>query len=407
MIGIGDVIILIVALLAAAVFLNPRMLNWTTWRAIVTPLASIIGSGFLVAGPILSHATGNWAWLAMMGLCAVGYFFGAIIRHNILHVEPLLNDHPTKLLRGIEGISNIALSLAYFVSVAYYLNLFSAFALRGGGIIDEFWIKVVATLVIITIGLMGLLRGLRALERLETLAVGIKLSLIVALCAGLFALTILAINAGNFSWSPLEHETGLYEMQVLLGLVILVQGFETSRYLGAEYSAEVRVSTMRKAQWIATGVYLVFMLLVTQYFTGELPPDGGETQIIDLLRPVGLLVAPLIIVMALASQLSAAVADLNGAGGLIAETSGKRFSVKTGYLVTAIFAIFVTWIGNIYEIITLASKAFVLYYGLQSLQATLSALRIGGKGRVLRALFFGFGVLLSLVIIIFAVPAGV
>ena len=405
--GIGDIALVVVSLAGLMIFLNPRLTKWPRWRAIVTPLASIIGSGFLVAGPILSQTAGVWAWAAMMSLCAIGYYYGAIIRFNIGHVEPLLDARPPKSVRLIEEASHIALSLAYFVSVAYYLNLFSAFALRGGGIVDPFWIKLATTMVILGIGGMGTLRGLSALEQLETWAVGIKLSLIVALCGALFLVSAIALGAGEFAWPLVEHDTGIYEVQVLLGLVILVQGFETSRYLGAEYSTQTRISTMRQAQWIATGIYLIFILLVTRYFSGDLPVDGGETVIIDMLRPLGILAAPLIITIALASQLSAAVADLNGAGGLISETSGKRISVKMSYLVTAIAAIGVTWTGNIYEIITLASKAFVLYYGLQSLQAALGAFRIGGIGGTLRGAGFGAGVVLALVIVIFAIPAGV
>lgn len=404
---IGDFILVAASLLGLAFLLNPRVLKWRSWRATVTPLASIIGSGFLVAGPILSQTAGVWAWAAMLGLCAVGYYYGSAIRHNIAFVEPSLEQKAPDMVVGIEEASRVALSLAYFVSVTYYLNLFSAFALRSGDIMDDFWIRVVATAVIAFIGILGLLRGLGALEKVETYAVGLKLSLIGALCLALLVVSILALRGGDFSWPVISHDAGTREIQVLLGLVILVQGFETSRYLGDEYDTKLRIKTMRHAQWISTGIYLVFIVLVTRYFTTNFSGAGEETAIIDLLRPVGVLVAPLIITVALASQLSAAVADMNGAGGLISETSGKRISVKWGYLITASVAVVITWSANIYEIITYASKAFVLYYGLQSLQAALSALRMGGAYAVLKAAFYGAGVLLALVIVIFAVPAGV
>lgn len=54
-----------VATAAGLVLLQPRLMHAPAWRATITPLASIIGSGFLVAGPILAHAAGNLAWLAM------------------------------------------------------------------------------------------------------------------------------------------------------------------------------------------------------------------------------------------------------------------------------------------------------------------------------------------------------
>jgi len=182
-------ILLLAALLLAAVFFNPRLVKWHFWQATVTPLASIIGSGFLVAGPILAHTAGTQAWLAMLGLCAVAWLFGAALRYNIVHVEPMIaGDVPAPALtKGLERASELSLSLAYFVSVAYYLNLFAAFGLRIDGIVDPFWIRVASTAAIAAIGLVGVLRGLSGLERLEIAAVGLKLSLIGGLfdCVGI------------------------------------------------------------------------------------------------------------------------------------------------------------------------------------------------------------------------------
>jgi hypothetical protein len=51
-----DGIFALSALVLLGVTFSKRILNSRRWRATVTPLASIIGSGFLVAGPILAHA---------------------------------------------------------------------------------------------------------------------------------------------------------------------------------------------------------------------------------------------------------------------------------------------------------------------------------------------------------------
>lgn len=397
-----NITLLVASVLIAGLLFQPRLLKSELWQATVTPLASIIGSGFLVAGPILAHAAGNKAWMAMLGLCGAGYLFGTAIRHNIRHVEPHLKDSPSRFEAGLERASELALSLAYFVSVAYYLNLFAAFGLRIGHLTDPFWIRVAASVVIAGVGAVGVMGGLDALERLEVGAVALKLSLIGGLFVALGLATALAMQAGAFHWPPEPHPHGTEELRILLGLVILVQGFETSRYLGAAYDADTRIRTMRWAQWIATGVYLVFILLITAYFRDGLPAQGGETAIIDMLGPIGAAVGPLIILTALASQLSAAVADMNGAGGLIAEASGKRLRVRYGNLATAVAAIGVTWAGDIYQIITYASKAFVAYYALQCLQATVSAWRLK---RFPMAIACAFGVILALAVIAFAVPA--
>ncbi|MEO6228251.1 MAG: hypothetical protein ABIO61_10420 [Thermomonas sp.] len=398
----SNIALLVATLVFAALFLQPRLLRSQLWQATVTPLASIIGSGFLVAGPILAHAAGRWAALAMLGLCGVAYLFGSAIRHNIVHVEPVYADSHDRLVSGIERASEIALSLAYFVSVAYYLNLFAAFGLRLGAIIDPFWIRVVSTVVIATVGLIGLRGGLDALERLTIGAVSLKLALIGALLTALAVATIVAVHGGTFNWPTLEHARGTHEFRMLLGLVILVQGFETSRYLGSAYDAQTRVRTMRWAQWLSTTIYLSFMLLITHYFSGNLPKEGGETAIIDMLAPLGVLVMPVIVILALASQFSAAVADTCGAGGLVSESSNKRIPVNIGHLVTTLAAIPITWLADIYQIITYASQAFVAYYALQSLQATLSAWRLGRKGR---AAMYAIGIVIALLVVVFAIPA--
>jgi hypothetical protein len=390
------------SLLCAVIFFRPKLLRSRTWRATVTPLASIIGSGFLVAGPLLAHAAGTLAWAAMLGLCATGYLFGSAIRHNILHVEPKLRHKPPLPVAALETASDLALSFAYFISVAYYLNLFAAFGLRLGDVVDPVAVRIGATGAIAVVGIIGALGGLRGLERLEAGAVGLKLSLIGGLIAALGFAAIIMVANGTLSWYAPDHVRGSKEIGILLGLVILVQGFETSRYLGDEYDAETRVKTMRRAQWFSTGIYFVFIVLITSYFTGDLPRAGGETAIIDMLMPLGTAVAPLIILAALSSQLSAAVADMNGAGGLIEETSRHRLKVKTGNLVTALVAIALTWMADIYEIITLASQVFVLYYALQSAQAALSAY---GQRRYGRTALFAGGVLIALAVIIFALPA--
>lgn len=394
---------MIVATLAVGAFLfRPRLLKSETWQATVTPLASIIGSGFLVAGPLLAGIAGNFAALAMLGLCAAGYLFGSAIRHNIVHIEPELEAGASRFVRIVERASEVSLALAYFVSVAYYLHLFAAFGLRFGEVLDPLWVRIAATVVIAGVGAIGAAGGLDALERVAVSAVGLKLALIAGLFAALLVAAIVAIAHGTFSWNAPQPPFSLTNVGVFLGLVILVHGFETSRFLGAAYDRPTRVKTMRRAQWIATGIYALFFLLITSHFTGEPVDSNDETAIIDLLRPVGLLVAPLIILTALASQLSAAVADMNGAGGLLSESTSRRLSVKIGNLVTAAAAIGLIWTSDIYEIITLASKMFVAFYALQSLQAAGSAWRVG---KTARAGVYAFGVLIALAVILFAIPA--
>lgn len=401
----NSILLIAVALLLAGILLQPRLTGAPWWRAVVTPLASIIGSGFLVSAPILSHAAGHWAFVAMAGLCALGYLFGAAVRHNIAELEPVLADNPPRDLRLIERASSLMLAFAYFISVAYYLNLFAAFALRGVGLDASLYVRLLTSAVLVALGIAGLTGGLNMFERIETLAVGVKLAIVGGLVVLLVWADGAALVSGTLSLPELDHATGWQELRVIMGLVVLVQGFETSRYLGDAYDGKMRVRTMIVAQAIATAIYIAFVFLATPYFSGDLKAEGGETAVIDLLAPLGLAVAPMLILAALASQLSAAVADINGSSGLLAENLRQWVSVRLGYVVTVVAALGLTWTANIYEIISYASRAFVAYYALQSLLALISTWRKGKHRPTAPLAVFALAFGLALFILVFAAPA--
>lgn len=45
-------------------------------------------------------------------------------------------------------------------------------------------------------------------------------------------------------------------------MLLVVQGFETSRYLGNEYSLQTRIKSMRFAQLLWAAIYVGFVFLV-------------------------------------------------------------------------------------------------------------------------------------------------
>jgi hypothetical protein len=76
--------------------------------ATATPLASIFGSGFLVIVPILNGAVGPYSLFAMTAVCGLAYAVGCVIRFNIRHAEPLLeNNQVPKRTRYFEGASDL------------------------------------------------------------------------------------------------------------------------------------------------------------------------------------------------------------------------------------------------------------------------------------------------------------
>lgn len=372
---ISSLIVLVALSIAAAVLFRPAVANNPIWRATVTPLASIIGSGFLVLAPLLVREFGLAAIWVMAALCLVAYALGAVIRWNIVCLDQAGQTLATAEQR-VESVSSWALAFAYVISVCYYLNLFGAFAMRMTPYNDPIHGKWMTTAVLLVIGVIGWRGGLKSLERAETVSVAVKLAVIAGLLAGMAYHSGLLAYAGH-----LQHHAGHFNwdsVRLIFGLIITVQGFETSRYLGEGYDAATRVRTMRYAQWLASAIYMVYIGLAAVSF----PADAmgvRETAIIDMTRHISPVLPILLVIAALAAQFSAAVADTNGCGGLTEEMSRGRIRSRSAYVLLVALALALTWSANIYQIISYASRAFAVYCALQCALAALLSQRTGGS----------------------------
>lgn len=387
---------------ALLLLLRPRLLASDYWRATATPLASIIGSGFLVSVPILRDVVGQWAVLPMLGLLVVAYLIGGAIRDNILYVEPRMqNGDAAVQVTATERLSHLALSFAYFVSVAYYLVLFATFLLKSVGVEDAHLAKLIVTGVLLLIAIIGAWRGFHAVEGLEIYAVSVKLAIIAALLVALAlfdALWLFGFAQGN---GPTSGHLDFEDLPILLGLLILVQGFETSRFLGADYPAGLRIRTMKAAQILSAAIYIVFFLLMIPLMGAD-SQEMGVAAIVDIIRPVSVALPLMITIGALASQSSAAVADAIGAGGLLNDITKGRIPVRFCYPWIAGVSAIVTWETDVFSLITLASRCFALYYALQCLVAMLSARERSANGR---AAGYALLLLLCAAIVVFGTPA--
>ncbi|MBX3653254.1 MAG: hypothetical protein KF686_03655 [Ramlibacter sp.] len=367
---------------AAALLFSPWLLRARLWHATVTPLASIIGSGFLLLGPVLQFSYGALAPLVMLGLCLAAYLFGAAIRFNIAHGEG--DDTASPGLRGVaalEQASSWALAFAYIISVAYYLNLLGAFSVSLTRYNDHRHAVLVtsaAYLVILGVGWAG---GLRALERLQYLTVTTKLAVIAGLLAGLIVYFGQQAAGGHLQAAPVQlaFPQGL---ALAFGLIVTVQGFETSRYLGAEYDAATRIRSMRLSQGLSTLIYVVYIALFSYAFErGHFKLT--ETAIVDMMGVVAPVLPLLLVAGALAAQFSAAVADASGSGGLLAELTHHRLPPRQGYALLVALGLALTWSVNVFDIVSYASRAFALYYALQAaIAARLASGTRGGRWRV-------------------------
>lgn len=394
-----DTVALLTLAVVLCLLLMPASRRRAGWRATVTPLASIIGSGFLVVGPILADVAGRWAATAMLGLCVMAWLFGSAVRFNIVHAEPLADGHGPVVARRLDRFSELCLALAYFISVAYYLNLLGAFLLKGIGVSDPDMARGVTTVILVGLALLGWLRGFRGVERVEIYAVSFKLAVIAGVLAALAGLWLadpaarqLPAHAGSTGWR---------ELRTLLGCVILVQGFETSRFLGKTYPAALRVRSMRWAQLLSTGIYVAFIALLLPHVpAGHAGSAVEETEIIDIVGRLSTWLGPLLIVAAVASQLSAAMADMGGAGGLLAELT-PLLPPRRAYVAVVTVAIGLTWSTDLFGIIATASRAFAVYYALQCALAVMLA-----RSHPLRRLCYALGGVLALAVVVFGLPVG-
>lgn len=402
---IENSVLFLITMGAFSLLMWRRVRGNSLWRATVTPLASIIGSGFLIVAPLLSDLSGKWAPFAMAGIVALAWGLGSVVRFNIRHAEPVLAaGNETRALRWAEDASRMALALAYIVSVTFYLRLMASFVMDAADVHSIFLGNMLATLVLAFIGVAGFLRGLGGLEALEETAVSVKLAIIVALLAGLSwhdatgGYVLDGVVPGDMPFAE--------RLRMLAGMLLVVQGFETSRYLGHAYDADVRGKSMKLAQLLSAAIYILFVALLLPLLSSLSGEKPDETAIIGLSQQVASLLPSLLVVAAVMSQFSAAVADTAGAGGLGEEQSGGRLPAQKGYLLVAGAGIVIVWSADVFEIVAVASRAFAAYYGLQALVALLT---IGDAkveaGRGLRLIFTLLGFLM-LLIALFALPVG-
>jgi hypothetical protein len=371
---------LVAVAVTAALTLSPFARS-DGWRATVTPLASIIGSGFLICGPLLAREFGGAALPAMAALLLLAYAVGGVVRFNIVYVEGHAGAAPFHdPIAWFARTTQAVLALAYAISVAYYLKLLAEFTLKLLSV-PEYWHKIVANGVISAILLLlvalAFSGGLRRVEHLAHGSVSLKIGAIGGLLAGLGCWWLL--HVGQTPAIP-HARLSAKSIPTLLGLLITVQGFETSRYLGHDYPPAVRIRTMRYAQWISSAIYLVFLALLTP-FLGRAAAVQGVAGILDIMALVAAPMVAFVLVAAVASQLSAAVADSIGSGGLMSELSRRKLGVSAAFALAAVLAVAVVWLTDPMQVVALSSRAFAVFYACQCGLALFVSYRNGvGSG---------------------------
>ena len=351
-----NIILVVISAIVLLFMFHSRLTRSESWRATLTPLSSIIGSGFLIIAPLLASVVGAYSPLAVTGIVVLAYAIGGVIRFNIIHAEPVLHDkkaHP--VIYKIDLFANTALSFAYVTAIAFYLSLLSSFLLHYTGFEDAPGLeRTLTTIIIVFIATTGFIRGLGGLEKLEAYSMSLQLSIVAALLIGIFVYDYDFIQSERSLIFDVQDRSWIIKACILCGILLVVQGFETSRFLGGKYPADIRVRTMRRAQLISGALYVVSvtaLMPIVQHL------DLANIQIAGIVSATGLAATALplmLIVAAIMSQFSAAVADTVGAGCLASEGSSGKLSINMGYPVASLFAIILVWTANLLEIISFA-----------------------------------------------------
>ena len=379
---------------------RPKVQGSVTYKAMVIPLANIMDVGFIVLSPIIVVLVGYDAPLVMLAICLLAILTGFAVAYNIRNYEPLVGT-PDRL-HAWNTIAVWALIIASIVNIAYYAQLLMTLVLLPIGDLYSPGLATATSAIILAIlTLVGFTWGIAKLNDLGNKTTAFNLSAVVAIVVAFAVFNVQELVGGGIDWPefdpPEDSDTTFRKM---LGLFALVQGFESSRYLGAYFAAETRVKTMRMAQGIASTVFILFVAFSLILFaTVDAPQDG--TAIFVISSEVSVFLPWLILLAALGSQLSAIVNATESRTDMLVQQVGDRMDKKWTFPLLLVPAILIVLLTDVTSAVALASRVFAAYFMLQAFIAGRLAWRAGSWRWVA---FFAFVGLAMATIAIFGLP---
>ena len=196
---------------------------------------------------------------------------------------------------------------------------------------------------------------------MKKIALGITLIIIVALLTGFAFYDANTLKGPGIQLPKMPDHNWWQILTIVGGTLIVVQGFETSRYLEEEFDTDTRIRSCRLSQIVSTGVYIVFILLAIplMHFLGAKVEDNALIMLAgkaSVLLPVPLVIA------AVLSQFSAAVADTIGGGGNMVEATKQHVDSRHAYLIICGIAVMVAFFNTL-TVLTLSIQGIcVLLY---------------------------------------------
>ena len=370
--------IALIVLAGLAWFLySSRVQNSKRYQATVVPLSNIMDVGFIVMSPAIVLLAGYGAPLVMLGICLVAIATGFAISYNIRHFEPLRGTGDRVVIVG--HISRYALTFASVINIAYYTLLLVTLALWPLDAYSDRNLAIVGTILLGVLIIVGLAGRMDDLNRLADKTTAFNLSAVIAVVVAFGVYNIQEMLGGRWDLPPTDTVIDAEAFRQIIGLFAIVQGFEAARYIGSRFPGELRITTMRIAQTIATVVFVALLAFVLILFV-QVETDFDATAIFIVSDEVGDFMPWLILLAALGSQTSAIIgATMSRSDMMIDETSISR---RATFVVLLGPAIAVFLLTDVPLAVSLASRVFAVYFVFQAVIAWILARRVGNWAAV-------------------------
>jgi len=357
---------------AAWMLYRPKLQQSSRYQAMVVPLANIMDVGFLVLSPIIVVLVGYEAPIFMLAICLAAMAMGLVIAYNIRHYEPLIGTPDRS--HGIAAWARWSLVGASTVNIAYYVQLLMTLVLLPFEVYTPDRVTVASVIMLVLVIVVGYRGHLPALNKLGDRTTAFNLAALFAVLAAFGTYNLLEAIDGNWNFPSYDPTLDTDAVRKILGLFAMVQGFEASRYIGARFGAEERISTMRQAQAIATVVFVLLIALVLLPF-GQFRPDADATAIFVVSKEVAFYLPWLILLVAIGSQVSAITNATSSRSDLLIEATRETMPRKYTFPVLLVPAIMIVIVTDVTDAVAIASRVFAFYFVLQALIALMLATR--------------------------------
>jgi hypothetical protein len=363
-------IALIVLFGLAWMLYRPKVQQSQTYQAMVVPLANIMDVGFIVMSPAIVLLAGFAAPLVMLGICLLAIATGFAIAYNIRHYEPL--EHTDDPVNRIAHVSRWALTFASVINIAYYTLLLITLVLWPLGLYSVTNLAIGGVVLLVALIVVGMAGGMDWLNNLGNKTTAFNLSAVVAVVTAFIVYNIQEWLGGRWDLGQADTAISGEDFRKIIGLFAIVQGFEASRYIGARFGKELRITTMRLAQVISSVVFVVFVASVLILYV-QVQTDFSGESIFIVADEVGDFMPWLILLAAIGSQTSAIInATMSRSDMLVDHKMPRRWTFVV--LLGPAIAIFL--LVDITEAVALASRVFAAYFVLQAVIAWILARRV-------------------------------